>query len=1037
MVNMTLPKSLVDIIREGRAFLFLGAGASVGAIHPRGLNLLNGQQLAEKIATKFLGTEFKDRPLAQVAELAISESDLFTVQEFIASYFRDFKPADFHKLIPKFVWRGIATTNFDLIIERAYDDAKEPMQVPVVFKKDGERVEEKLRSPKNVMYLKLHGCITDINDLNTPLILTPDQYITHKKGRTRLFEKFYSFAYEYPVIFIGYSLSDIDIRAILHELDQLGDAKPRSYIIAPTMTDAEVKFWEGKKITHIQIDFKSFLQELDSLISSSFRILSTITEKTEPPIYKHLNLSTDMVVSESLSTFLNRDVEHVQSDLKIENADPQAFYKGFFIDWSPISANLDVLRKITDVILSEVFLPNEEERRDRCEFFVLKGHAGSGKSVVLKRLAWESSITFDKLSLFAKQASFINFEPISELYRYSKERIFLLFDPISEFTDTIEDIITQARKEKIPLTIIGGERNNEWNNQCTHLDAYITGLYELPYLSDGEIESLLQLLTKNKSLGTLQGKTLTEQKEALGKHAGRQLLVALHEATLGKPFSDIVFDEYNSISSRRAQSLYLTTCIFHRLNVPVRAGLISRVHGIPFTEFQDELFKPLEYIVFARMNEKIRDYEYRTRHSHIAEIVFERVLNQNQDRFDEYMRIINSIDVDYSADFEALKGIVNARELLNLFPDPQMIRQIYDTAKKRDPYNPMLLQQEAIFEMNSPNGSLEKSSIILQKASKLAPYNKAITHSLSELARRKAENSANTIEKKKYREEAKILSIGLIRNGTITAYPYHTYIKIGLDELEELITTDDAISIERKIKELEKTILNAQQLFPGDSYLRDVEAKFCDLINKHDQALHALEQAFIINKRSSYIASRLAKVYEVNDRLNDAKKILEECLEVNPGEKHINFQLAMLLYKIPDCSKVDILHYLRRSFTSGDNNYIAQFWYARQIYLNGDRNDAKEVFKILGDINIDVRVKNEPRGIVKEGDKVKRFSGIISNMQASFAFIIRDEYQDLIFTHLNYNDEKEWIKLTYHKRVSYDLAFNYRGPIAINILPEK
>ena len=486
------------------------------------------------------------------------------------------------------------------------------------------------------MYLKLHGCITDINDIRTPLILTPDQYITHKQGRTRLFEKLQGYAYEYPFVFIGYSLSDIDIRAILYELNQLGDAKPRSYIVTPNMTPAEVKFWEGRKISHIPMGFKDFLYELDSSIPDTFRGLSTFVDKSEPPIYKRLNITKENGISESLTTFLNRDVEYIQSEHKTEQSDPQAFYKGYFVDWSPIVDNLDVKRSITDNILTEVFLSGEEEKRETCEFFVLKGHAGSGKSVLLKRLAWEASVQFDKLCLFAKQASFIDFEPISELYRRYNERIFLFVDPVTEFAEVIEQIIPKARKEKIPLTIISAERYNEWNISCAHLDAYLTQVYDLPYLSEKEIEGLLNLLAKHKSLGYLQEKSFAEQKEALGKHAGRQLLVALHEATMGKPFSDIVFDEYSSISSPRAQSLYLTVCIFHRLNVPVRAGLISRVHDIPFAEFSESLFKPLEFIVFARMNEKIRDYEYRTRHSHIAEIVFERVLSRSQDRFDEY-----------------------------------------------------------------------------------------------------------------------------------------------------------------------------------------------------------------------------------------------------------------------------------------------------------------------------------------------------------------------------------------------------------------
>ena len=500
---MPLPKPLLDAVREGRAFLFLGSGASAGAIHPKSANSLSGSDLAERLAEKFLGVEFKDRSLQQIAELAISETNLLVVQEYISSLFRDFSPADFHKLIPRFVWIGIATTNYDLLVERAYDSVTNALQHLVVIKKDGERIEEKLRVRNSVMYLKLHGCISNIDDPNVPLILTPDQYITHKKGRIRLFEKLLNFAFEYPFIFIGYSLSDIDIRAILNEISNLGDARPRSYIVTPHMTQPEVRFWETKKITHIQMDFKSFITELNSSIPERTRVLSTLSDGSKPAIYNRLNITADIGVSESLATFLTRDVEHIHRDFKTEPPDPKSFYKGYFIDWSPIASNLDVRRTFTDSIIAEVFLADEEERRDICEFFVIKGHAGSGKTVILKRLAWDASIEYEKLCLFAKESSFIDFEPISELYRLYKERIFLFFDPITEFADVIEEIIPKARKEKIPLTIIGAERQNEWNSECGHLEVFVNGTYEVPYLSEKEIESLIENLTKYKSLGYL------------------------------------------------------------------------------------------------------------------------------------------------------------------------------------------------------------------------------------------------------------------------------------------------------------------------------------------------------------------------------------------------------------------------------------------------------------------------------------------------------------------------------------------------------
>ena len=139
---MELPSILINQIKEKNVVLFLGSGASVGSIHPDGKMIPTGKELSRSIAQKFLGGGFEDRSLAEIGELAVSETDLFTVQEFIASLYYEFQPASFHKIIPTFAWAAIVTTNYDLIIERAYDQVRDRLQTPVPFKKNTEKIEE-------------------------------------------------------------------------------------------------------------------------------------------------------------------------------------------------------------------------------------------------------------------------------------------------------------------------------------------------------------------------------------------------------------------------------------------------------------------------------------------------------------------------------------------------------------------------------------------------------------------------------------------------------------------------------------------------------------------------------------------------------------------------------------------------------------------------------------------------------------------------------------------------------------------------------
>ena len=80
---MDIPEILVSQVRDQKTIILLGAGASCGAKTADGKKAPNTQQLGARLADKFLGGKYKDHPLHQIAEYAINESDLGTVQSFI------------------------------------------------------------------------------------------------------------------------------------------------------------------------------------------------------------------------------------------------------------------------------------------------------------------------------------------------------------------------------------------------------------------------------------------------------------------------------------------------------------------------------------------------------------------------------------------------------------------------------------------------------------------------------------------------------------------------------------------------------------------------------------------------------------------------------------------------------------------------------------------------------------------------------------------------------------------------------------------
>jgi hypothetical protein len=172
-----LPAELIHAIESQSAVLFLGAAASFGALHPKREKIPNGDRLRDLLSDRFLDGEEKTKPLAAVAELAVNESDLVKVQQFIREILLPFQPAAFHLLVPRFRWHAIVTTNYDLVVERSYDPSTKPLQELVPFVKDGQHVETQMKKAiAGLQYLKLHGCINHYMDREIPLVLAREQY---------------------------------------------------------------------------------------------------------------------------------------------------------------------------------------------------------------------------------------------------------------------------------------------------------------------------------------------------------------------------------------------------------------------------------------------------------------------------------------------------------------------------------------------------------------------------------------------------------------------------------------------------------------------------------------------------------------------------------------------------------------------------------------------------------------------------------------------------------------------------------------------
>jgi tetratricopeptide (TPR) repeat protein len=1024
-----IPDYLVGQIQAGRVVIFLGSGASLGASDGRGTHAPSTTKLGELLSDKFLGGMHKGANLAKIGDLAKSESDLFTLQEFLRSLFVDLIPTPAHETLTTFRWTAIATTNYDDLIEKAYRASKNKVQSPVPFISNNDRVGELMRDPFSVKLLKLHGCITRINDKDCPLILSTDQYVQYKQGRIRLFKQLEDYGCEYSILFIGSSIDDPDLRALLLELAQLTESRQRFYVVAPDIDDMTRRFWESShRVAAINATFAEFFDSLSTTLATPFRGLVTPVVNPDFPISERFT-KRDAELSKACQHFLTTDIEYVKRAVPTVTISPRDFYRGLNEGWSPIDQNLDVRRNLVDAMLQDVFLL-EEEGRSPFELYVVRAHAGAGKSVFLRRLAWEASREFNQLCLYLTPHGVISAVALQELTLLCKERIYLFVDDVADRVREIESLAKYAIADHAQITVIAGERINEWNVLCQPIEGRVTEFRELRNLAEGEVDSLLSLLERHRSLGTLEKLSVSERKEAFAQRAGRQLLVALHEATFGKPFEDIIEDEFARIVPAEAQQLYLTICVLNRLGVPVRAGLIGRIYSIYFEDFKQRLFLPLEKVVHATDDPVLRDYVYRARHPHIAEIVFERVLRTEDQRFTEYVKVLRHLNPAYAPDEKALRGLMRGRNILELFPSHDLASQLYDIVNESTGIDAGLLHQEAIYEMNRYGGDPKDALALLSHAAETRPNDRTIQHSFAECFIKLADRSRTSLEKEHYRSEAERYCMQLTGKTADTSYGYHTLLKLKIKKLEEALALPlDAATdaeLESQLRDIESDLSSGTQRFPGDAHLLSAEASLAELLGYSDRALDALEKAFARNHRNTFIAIRLARCYEKRGLEPSAIDVLRKALEASTTDRGLHFAYATALSATPGHQPEEVLYHLQRSFIPGDSNYEARLLYGRQLFVLHRYEESKAVFKDLKQSPVSPFLRDRVRFLLPQS-----YHGSVRRLEVTYLFVQLEGTAEWVYCHRNNMSTEVWERLTVGTRLSFSIGFSLRGPSGV------
>jgi hypothetical protein len=202
---------LVTAIRERNAVLFVGAGVSMTVGLPSWNTLI--EHMADELGVTLDATDGQSINYFTLAEYyRLRQGSIGPLRSWMDRHWsipkETLRQSRVHELIVQLDFPIIYTTNFDRNLETGFE-LRGKSFVKIVNAKDVARASE-----TETQIIKLHG---DFDD-DDSIVLAETDYLDRLSFESPLDIKFRADALGKTILFVGYSLSDLNIRFLLHRL---------------------------------------------------------------------------------------------------------------------------------------------------------------------------------------------------------------------------------------------------------------------------------------------------------------------------------------------------------------------------------------------------------------------------------------------------------------------------------------------------------------------------------------------------------------------------------------------------------------------------------------------------------------------------------------------------------------------------------------------------------------------------------------------------------------------------------------------------
>jgi hypothetical protein len=584
---------------RGRPILFTGSGFSMAAKNLGGGALPSGPGLRQLLWPICFpeepfeeGTTLPDlydfamrRAPNQLADLL---TRTFTVSE-------DELPDWFGRTF-SMPWQRVYTLNIDDLEQAVARKFTLPRRIRSKSFNDLETAESNSEGILDLVHL--NGALTDVP---AGVTFSPIQYAQRLANPDPLFRRLAAELVSSPFVFIGSPLDEptlwqsIEARRRKGGRDQR-EFRPRSYLVNPSLPAAKRALLAEFNVVWLQMTAEEFSETvLAPLTDTAVKGLQFIHASHQP--------------SSSV-----RSVPSV-ADLAVHPDEKNEYLLGNQPIWADIQSGRAVEREHD----SEVWEKIESIRKSKgsCGVLVISGTSGSGKSTALMKAALRLSAAGESVAWIDSDEEFSPYE-IRVFARQQQKAYVLAIDDADVYGTQLTPLMREVLSSESPALILAGIRSGRVDRVIhgTILGDSMLNETTVPLLTDGDIDKLIDVLIRENRPGRLRGQPREKQVELFLEQSGRELLVAMIQATSGEKFSVKAIEEYLELSVEQARIYGLVA-----VSTSFRFGLSSQDVLIGLADETNASLNALEMLVTRKLLRRGPDGSVFLRHRVIAEVV--------------------------------------------------------------------------------------------------------------------------------------------------------------------------------------------------------------------------------------------------------------------------------------------------------------------------------------------------------------------------------------------------------------------------------